>query len=154
MKDYKIKVSLSASLSTDDLLTCVKANGIILHCNYILLFILLVITWTYWYREETCLLQSTAIHNSLQNIYIHTITTIHSDCFIKRCSCWHIMVATCASALQVLYFRMLKYKRPWWSKQYYFFCRYGHFISDNYLSFRYYLFIFFFKKCAYKWCLQ
>ncbi|XP_074497801.1 acetylcholinesterase-like [Sebastes fasciatus] len=29
---------------SDDLLTCVKANGIILHCNYILLFILLVIT--------------------------------------------------------------------------------------------------------------
>ncbi|XP_031717211.1 acetylcholinesterase-like [Anarrhichthys ocellatus] len=32
---------------SDDLLSCEKANGIILHCNYTFLFILLVITLTY-----------------------------------------------------------------------------------------------------------
>lgn len=41
-------ISLSVSLSTDDLLTCATANGIILRCNYTFLIILLVITLTYW----------------------------------------------------------------------------------------------------------
>ncbi len=47
VKDYKIIVSLSDSFSTDDLLSCVKADGIKLCCNHMFLFILLAITLRY-----------------------------------------------------------------------------------------------------------